>query len=69
MAKKREKKQNVTDLDQLKKLMILQLYYVNDVPAELIGKAVNMNANSIRNMFPKKDINGRTKPSKVDKIS
>jgi len=63
---KKEKNQNETDLEQLKKLLLLQLYYVHDVPAELIAKAVNMNANSIRNMFPKERLKGRKRNPKKE---
>lgn len=69
MKKKNDKNQIETDLEQLKKLMMLQLYYVHEVPAELIGKIVNMNANSVRNMIPKEKLKGRTKISKRIKKS
>lgn len=41
------------DMAILIKLMILELYYVHEIPAEIIAKATGMNPNSIRNMFPK----------------
>lgn len=52
------------EINTLIKLMILELYYVHNVPAEIIGKATNMNHNSIRNMFPKEKLKGRTKSKK-----
>ena len=53
-----------TELEKIKKLLILQMYYRDDIPAELIAKAVGLNANSIRNMFKKEKIKGRTRTPK-----
>jgi len=52
------------ELDKIKKLLILQMYYRDEIPAELIAKAVGLNANSIRNMFQKDKIKRRTKTNK-----
>ena len=59
--KKQENLSIVTELDKIKKLLILQMYYQNNIPAELIAKAVGLNANSIRNMFKKEKIKGRAR--------
>ena len=59
--KKQENLSIVTELDKIKKLLILQMYYQNNIPAELIAKAVGLNANSIRNMFQKEKIKGRAR--------
>ncbi|MDE1845062.1 MAG: hypothetical protein KGI10_07020 [Thaumarchaeota archaeon] len=49
------------ELGVLKNLLALQLYYVHDVPAELLAKILDMNPNSIRNMFPKEKLKGRNR--------
>jgi len=59
--KKHEDVSIVTELDKIKKLLILQMYYQNNIPAELIAKAVGLNANSIRNMFQKEKIKRRAR--------
>lgn len=62
ISKKQESSSTQNELEKIKKLLILQMYYQDDIPAELIAKAVGLNANSIRNMFPKEKIKGRAKP-------
>lgn len=46
------------DISDIKKLLMLELYYVHKVPAELIAKIMGLNPNSIRNMFPKEKAKG-----------
>lgn len=62
-----EKKDISKEISILAKLMILELYNVHGVSAELISKATGMNPNSIRNMFPKEKLKGKIKNKKKNK--